>query len=1026
MQKTAIAGFHTSPQQKRLWTLLANEQAAPYIAQCRVTIERQLDVAILKAALEEVVGRHEILRTTFRPLPGASLPLQVIKDRGIFWHREQDLRSLGPQAQESSVRALFDESRRTSFDLSNGPVLHVSRVILSPSRCVLLICLPALCADLATLNLIVSEIGRSYEALARRSEQSGEVLRYVVVAEWQNELLISEDAETARAYWREKDYSGLFNLKLPFEGQAARDSVFNTVSVEFVIPASLLEKIENQAGIHGASPEAFVRACYQVMLWRLTGESNIVIGAGYDGRTDDELKNTLGPLSKYLPIGSRLKRDSLFKQVLKEGHENAIEAYDWQEWFTWDQILRADLNTTAPDYFPFVFDYADEPSSCAALDLTFRINERYACSDRFKIRLSFTRGSGSSSIRMEYDSGLYTSTDIERLADYLQTLLESAAENPETEIQDLEILSPAHRRQILVEFNNTSAHYPFPKCIHSIFALQAERSPNNLAAVCEDQHLTYAEMDASSNQLANRLKRMGVGPDAPVAICMDRSLSMIVGLLGILKAGAAYVPLDPDYPKERLAFMLKDAQALVLLTQDHLAQALTDLGHKMIVIDRQWDEISSESKAAPFTTVTPENLAYIIYTSGSTGRPKGVMISHQAICNRILWMQATHPLSETDKVLQKTVFTFDASIWEFFLPLFSGAQLVFAKPGGHRDTGYLADLIAREGITTLQLVPSMLQVFLDEPGVAACARLRRVFCGGEALPASLKDRFFAMMKADLHNLYGPTEAAIDAASWSCEREPGNGIVPIGKPIANDQLYIVGERLHPVPPGVAGELRIGGVGLARGYLNRPDLTAEKFLPDPFGEKPGARLYQTGDLARLLADGNIEYLGRVDYQVKIRGFRIELGEIETVLSAHPGVRESVVMAKNDETGNQRLVAYVVGTREQALTNGGRELYQLPNKLRVAHLNKNETDLLYKEIFEDRFYLRHGVTINEGDCIFDVGANIGLFTLFVQTNFKNVSMYSFEPIPPSFEALQTNVAMHGLKVKPYHCGVSDHSGT
>src|SRR6185295_5300103 len=411
------------------------------------------------------------------------------------------------------------------------------------------------------------------------------------------------------------------------------------------------------------------------------------------------------------------------------------------------------------------------------------------------------------------------------------------------------------------------------------------------------QSLTYAELNARANRVAHYLRRQGVGPESAVSLLMERSMEMIVGLLGVLKAGGAYVPLNPSLPLERLAFMSEDAKTRVLLTVEALRQNLPDSAAATVIcLDGDKEAISAENDENPAGGATPDNLAYVIYTSGSTGRPKGVMISHRSIANRLLWMQATYPLTPDNRLLQKTVFNFDASVWEFFVPLMSGATLVMARPGGHQDSAYLVQTIAEQRITTLQVVPSMLEVLLDEAGFAECESLRRVFCGGEALTLRAQERFYQTLgSARLHNLYGPTEVSIDASYSDCERGQDygvtQGVVPIGRPLTNVQVYLLDEYLNPVPWGVTGELHVGGVVLARGYLNRPELTAEKFIPDPFSAQKGARLYRTGDLARHLPSGALEFLGRRDHQVKLRGFRIELAEIETTLEQYPLVKSAV---------------------------------------------------------------------------------------------------------------------------------------
>jgi len=443
-----------------------------------------------------------------------------------------------------------------------------------------------------------------------------------------------------------------------------------------------------------------------------------------------------------------------------------------------------------------------------------------------------------------------------------------------------------------------------------------ERSPAALAVTYEGQRLSYRELNERANQLGCYLREQGVGPNVRVGVCMERSLEMTVGLLGILKAGGAYVPLDPDYPEDRLKYMQADTRPALLLTQERLQGRLASLGSvPALCLDRDWAAIAERPVSNLPRTGSIDDLAYVIYTSGSTGQPKGAMIPHRGIVNRLIWMQEQYQLTCADRVLQKTPFSFDVSVWEFFWPLLAGAGLVVCQPGRHGDSRYLVELIESERVTTLHFVPSMLRQFLDDPEVEKCVSLRQVICSGEALAATVQERFFTRMNADLHNLYGPTEASVDVTYWKCLRGENDRAVPIGRPIANTQMYVLDQHLNAVPVGVKGDLYIGGVGLGRGYQNRPELTAEKFIPDTLGTEAGQRLYKTGDLARYRVDGSLEFLGRSDFQVKVRGFRIELGEIEGALLSHEEIKEAVVVARAGIDGDQRLVAYVVASGENA---------------------------------------------------------------------------------------------------------------
>jgi amino acid adenylation domain-containing protein len=488
--------------------------------------------------------------------------------------------------------------------------------------------------------------------------------------------------------------------------------------------------------------------------------------------------------------------------------------------------------------------------------------------------------------------------------------------------------------QLQLNLNNTTVQYPDGnRSLHSLVEVQAMRTPEEVALVFENENISYRQLNERSNQLAHYLRKQGIGPNVFVGVCAERSVEMVLALLAILKAGGAYIPLDPEYPTERLAMMIKDSQTLGVLTQKKLLDHLSSRDTPAFCLDADWKSLASESTSNPNISVHPSDAAYAIYTSGSTGRPKGVVNVHQGIVNRLLWMQDAYRLTGDDRVLQKTPYSFDVSVWEFFWPLMTGARLVMARPGGHRDPRYLADVISRESITTLHFVPSMLRSFLEAIEIPKRSTVRQVFCSGEALPADLQQRFFSRMDADLYNLYGPTEAAVDVTHWTCRRDDKRSFVPIGRPIANTEIYILDDRLKQTPAGAEGELHIGGIGLARGYLNRPELTAEKFIRNPFSRDPNARLYKTGDLARFLPSGDIEYLGRLDFQVKIRGFRIELGEIEVAISRYPGIRQQVVVAREDTPGDKRLVAYIVPAQTETFKISGLQEFlksQLPDHM------------------------------------------------------------------------------------------------
>jgi amino acid adenylation domain-containing protein len=653
-------------------------------------------------------------------------------------------------------------------------------------------------------------------------------------------------------------------------------------------------------------------AAFQALVHRYAGTEDVVVGTAIAGRRRVETEGLIGFFVNTLALRTDVSGDPTFRELLGRVREVVLGGYDHQD-LPFEKLVEElrperSLSWTPVVQVMFVLQNAERPSwELAGLRVSpVAVGTGTA---KFDLAASVGEHADGLSVTVEYNTDLYEAGTIRRMLGHYETLLSGVVADPEERVSRLPLLTGAERRQVLVDWNATAAPYPAEACIPALFEAQVARTPEAVAVTFEGESLTYRDLNRRANQLAHHLRSLGVGPDVLVGLCLERSLDIVVGLLGILKAGGAYVPLDPSDPQERLAFMLRDARIAVLATQQRFLDRLPVHDSPVVGLDADWSMIARESHGNPVPRATPDNLAYVIYTSGSTGRPKGVMTTHRSVSNLISWMQARFPLRETDAVLQKTPPTFDASVAEFFPPLFVGARLVMAPPEAQRDPRGLIETICAERISHLKLVPSLLQAMLEEPGLERCTSLRWVSCGGEALRRGVLEQFRARLDVEFVNLYGPTEATVDATFWpSGEHAPGE-IVPIGRPIANTQLYILDEHMQPVPIGVPGELYIGGAGLARGYLARPELTAERFLPNPFSSEVGARVYKTGDLTRYLHDGNIEYLGRLDHQVKLRGVRIELGEIESTLREHPDVREAVVIPREDTPGDKRLSAYVV---------------------------------------------------------------------------------------------------------------------
>ncbi len=912
-----IEGFRLSPQQRHLWSLQQAGDQLPYRAQCAILIEGSLNLPVLKAVLRDISDRYEILRTGFRCPQGTNIPLQSVNEQSAPWIEECNLSNRDTSRQEAEIEALFEKVGRITFDLANGPVLRISLLTLAAARHMLLVSLPSLCADAASLRILVREISRRYSGFVRCEEPSGDPSQYADLAEWENNLLESEETHEGNKHWREADGSAFRVPKFSFEKRPSARAAFEPRILASPVNLELTPKIKKLVARYDASASAFFLACWQILLWRLTGESDFVVGLACDGRTYEGLQEALGPFAKTLPVQFQLEEQLRLSEVLERTNRSAREAVEWQEYFDSEQLTRLDAEIEPCRFFPVAFEFKDAEANHTEGATIFSIQKQYSCFDRFKLKLFCPQRGGLLVAELHYDSSFFSAEDVDRLAQEFRTLLESVCANPESPIADLDIVSPDEQRQLLVEFNDRRTDYPESKCIHELFAQRARQQPENVALVFQNRRLTYAELEARANQLAYHLQGLGVGAEVPVAICMDRSLEMVVGILGILKAGGAYVPLDPEYPKERIAYVMEDARAQVLLTQNTLRNIMPELGIAVVCVDSDWETIARHGESTPQANATAKSLAYVIYTSGSTGQPKGVMVEHGGLANAVNWIMETLELSSSDRCLLKTPITFDAAGRELLATLLAGGTLIVAEPGGHRDSRYLADTIRSERISILHCVPSLLRLLVEEPAFDESLALRAVMCGGEALAPQIVTRLQSRVGAKLYNVYGPTETIIDSTYWPCEEYSPDCAAPIGRPIPNAQAYILDDLLRLLPIGVAGNLYIGGVGMARGYVRRPDLTAEKFIPDPFSGQPGVRLYKTGDLALYRPDGNIEFLGRSDHQVKIRGFRIEPGEIEGTLGQHPAVLQAIVQAQEVGAGAKRLVAYVVAERESRPT-------------------------------------------------------------------------------------------------------------
>ena len=822
---------------------------------------------------------------------------------------------------------------RRPFDLAAGPLVRTTAVRLGPEEHLLALVIHHVVSDGWSLGILVHEMGELYAAAVEgRAPALPELaIQYADYALWQRRWLAGEALDRQLSYWRERLAGAPPLLELPTDRPRPPVQRSRGGFERLAVDAETADGLRALGRERGATLFMTLLGALAVVFSRAAGQSDLVVGTPIAGRTRVETEGLIGFFLNTLALRVDLSDGPAFGELLARVRETTLGAYGHQD-LPFERLVEAvgaERNLSHAPIFQHVLVLQNTPDTEIALPgLRLEGLGIETGTTRYDLSLSISELGGGLRGRMIYNRDLFDAATVRRMLGHFGTLLRAAVEEPDRPITALPLMDEAERRQ-LAAWNETAVDFAVDgggALLQELIAGQAETTPERVAVRFEDESVTYGELARRAARLAVVLRERGVGPEVSVGVFAERSVALVTALVATLWSGGAYVPLDPSYPEERLATMVEDGAPAVVLTQAALAERAAGLvagTAEVVTIEAAAGgrAVAPEGSllAEPAVSGGRESLAYTIFTSGSTGRPKGAMNAHRGIVNRLLWMQREYGLGAGDRVLQKTPFSFDVSVWEFFWPLITGAELVVAKPEGHKDPAYLARTIERHGVTTIHFVPSMLQVFVGTPGVERCRSLRRVIASGEALPADLVARWYERQEAPLHNLYGPTEAAVDV-TYEPTR-PGMGeTVPIGRPVANTTVRVVDPRGAEVPVGVPGELWIGGVQVGRGYRARPGLTAERFVPDPFArrDEAGARVYRTGDLVRRLPDGRVEFLGRIDFQVKLRGLRIELGEIESALTDRPEVREAVVVVRVDGSagasadggGDARLVAYVVG--------------------------------------------------------------------------------------------------------------------
>lgn len=924
--------------QQRLWFLDQLEPAnTAYLIPAAVRLKGTLDVTALERTLNEIARRHETLRTSFAMVdnqpaqiiaPAAEVPLPLI-----------DLQEFSEAERESRLWRAIEEETRRPFNLGRGPQMRANLLRLGREDHVLLLTLHHIIFDAWSIEVLLREVARHYEAFA-----AGETPKFVELpvqyadyAHWQREWLQGEVLAQQVAYWR-RQLDGISMLGLTTDRQRPPFQTFNGKHQSFMLPEALRGSLSELSRREGATMFMTLLAAFQTLLYRYTSQEDISVGTPIANRTRSEIEDLIGFFLNTLVLRTDFSGDPPFTELLQRVRETALAAYTHQD-VPFEKLveeLQPERNTSRTPFFQVMFALRSVSQKDMQLSgLTMSLLEIERGTAKFDLLLMIDETDQGLRAEFEYNTDLFDDTTISSMGAHFLKLLESIAADPQQQVSCLPMLTTAERGQLISEWNATQRPTSHARCIHQLFEEQKERTPERVALVYEDEELTYRQLNAQANQLAHYLRGLGVEPDTFVGILMNRSVEMMVSVLGVLKAGGAYLALDPTYPKERLAFMLEDTRASVILTQEHLAATLPASAARVIFFDAERKVIYAEHRQNPPRRVRPENLAYVTYTSGSTGKPKGIAMPQSALLNLLNWQLHETRLPDGARTLQFASLSFDVSFQDMFSTWGMGGTLVMISDEARRDIAGLARVVAEKDVHRLFIPAVALQQlaegFCAKPRISAA--LRKVIAGSEQLQItrSIARMFRELANCALHNEYGPSEAhVVTELALRDEVDAWPERPSVGRPIYNTQIYILDGQMQPVPIGVPGELFIGGAGLARCYLNRPDLTAERFIPNAFSDKPDARLYRTGDLARWLAGGDIEFLGRMDFQVKIRGFRVEPGEVEVVLGSHPAVRETIVLAREDTPGNKRLVAYIVPAQDVSTPTVSELRYFLQEKL------------------------------------------------------------------------------------------------
>jgi len=1013
--------------QQRLWFLDQLEGVnTAYNVPVALQLTGKLNTAALEHSLHELVHRHDLLRTTFPSVAG--YPQAVIQATDIASLTIIDLQALTAQERVQKREYLIHEFISRPFNLAEWPLMRTTLLQLAPQEHILLITFHQLIFDNTSIEILIAECAALYQAFCQQklSPLPPLPIQYADFAVWQRQQFTETSLATQLSYWKQQLADVPSLLTLPTDYPRPPVQSFQGTSYQFHFNPALIQALNTLSQQHQVTLFTTLYSAFICLLARYSGQSDIVVGTPISDRVQPQTEPLIGCFINILALRLTLTDNPAFTQLLQRAQQIISEANAHRE-LPFEHLIEALKIERNLSYSPLcqVLFVMTTPArrALSVPGLTLTPLTVAAPGARFDLSLSIEFTEQGLIGMLEYNTDLFEPATIERFSDHFQTLLASIIATPEQPIAQLSLLTEAQRHQMLVEWNNTQVDYPQDKCIHPLFEEQVARTPDAIAVVFEEHTLSYQQLNAQANQLARYLQTFDVKPEVLVGLCVERSVDMIVGFLGILKAGGAYVPLNPHNPRQRLQSLL--AETALLITQEKLTSLFLDYQKPMIALDTlsSTQIIQEQPFACPLSA---DNLAYVIYTSGTTGKPKGVMVQHRSVVNLLTALnQAIYTEQRPLRVSLNGPLFFDTSVKQL-IQLLNG-HCIDIIPESIRLDGYaLLSYLKQHRINVFDCTPTQLKMLiaaglLDE----VHSELRYVLIGGEAIDAALWQQLQQITTGiSFFNLYGPTECTVDATL--CPLNTAAERPVLGRPIANILTYILDSDLQPVPVGVPGELYIGGAGVAQGYLNDPALTEQKFIANSLSPQISSRLYKTGDQARYLHDGTIEFLGRNDDQIKLRGFRIEAGDIEASLRQHADIQDAVVVPYEPTAGNTQLIAYVVPRHARLPSIGGHPRYRLPNNLSIVYLNRNEADFLYRELFEEQAYFKHGIRINDGDCIIDVGTNIGLFTLAAHIHAQNVTVYGFEPNPFVFELAQLNSTLYGVNAKLFNCGLSNRPQT